>query len=244
MDHERPLANVTVAILAGGLGTRLRAVVADRPKALAPVNGRPFLAWLLSQAQGAGVPHAVVCTGHLGDQIESAFGTSFDGMSLTYSREPAPLGTGGALRRALPMLRSDPVLVVNGDSYCNADLRDFARAHDRRHADVSIMVTSVADAGRFGSVTLGANNRVQGFEEKVAGRGKGWINAGLYLISRPLIERIPVGPAVSLERDAFPRWLGDQFFAYRSAGPFIDIGTPESYADAEKFFSDYHPSDD
>src|ERR671910_3457055 len=125
-------SDLSVAVLAGGLGTRLRPVVSDRPKALAEIHGRPFLAYLLDQLSTAGCSRVVLCTGHLGEQIERAFDKRYRNLQISYSRETRPLGTGGALRLALPDLLSDPVLVMNGDSFCATDLtsvRDWHSTH-------------------------------------------------------------------------------------------------------------------
>ncbi len=227
---------MTAAILAGGLGTRLRAVVAHRPKVLATVNGVPFLTRLLDQVAEAGVESVVLCTGHLGEQIEAEYHGAYRGLRVIYSREAAPLGTGGALREALPRLTGSPVLVLNGDSYCGVDLGEFQRFHTARRAEISIVLTEVPDVGRFGSVTMDAEARIIRFEEKAAMSGPGWINAGIYLLSRRVIEAIPAGAAVSLEHDVFPSRLGAGLFGFRTRGPFLDIGTPESYAAAERFF--------
>jgi D-glycero-alpha-D-manno-heptose 1-phosphate guanylyltransferase len=231
------LSHTTAAVLAGGFGTRLRTVMADRPKVLAPVGGRPFLARLLDQLRFAEIASVVLCTGHLGEQVESAFGGAYRGMRLTYSRERTPLGTGGALRAAVEGLDSDPVLVLNGDSYCQTDLEDFFRAHASRGAGASLVVTRVPDVSRFGNVAMDADRTVLRFEEKAAVSGEGWINAGIYLVSRRLLEEIPTGRAVSLENEMFPRWLNAPLCAYCSEGPFLDIGTPGSYAAAERFFA-------
>ncbi len=123
------LHDVTAAILAGGLGTRLRSAVPDRPKVLAPVAGRPFLAHLLDRLVRASVRDVVLLAGHAADQVYAAFGDHHAGMRLTYSAEPAPLGTAGAVRHALPLLRSENILLMNGDSYYDADLAAFRRSH-------------------------------------------------------------------------------------------------------------------
>ena len=125
-NNPSTLANTTAVILAGGLGTRLRDAVANRPKVLAKVGPRPFLSYLLNQLAAAGIRHVVLCTGYMGQMVREAFGSKYRTMTLEYSLEPAPIGTAGALRLALPLLRSDPVLVMNGDSYCEADLGAFA----------------------------------------------------------------------------------------------------------------------
>src|SRR5437867_6202026 len=122
MPGSVPFRSVPAVILAGGLGRRLGSVVADRPKALATVRGRPFLAYLLDQLCAAGTTRVTVCTGHGAAQIEAAFGARYGGARLNYSRETAPLGTGGALRLALPMLDAPVLLVLNGDSFADVDL--------------------------------------------------------------------------------------------------------------------------
>src|SRR3989338_6029269 len=111
------LSGVTVAILAGGLGTRLRSVIADRPKVLAEVRGRPFLTYIFDQLIAASIKYAVLCTGYLGEKVCDRFGDSYGSLRLAYSQEPSPRGTAGALRLALPLFKSDSVLVMNGDSY-------------------------------------------------------------------------------------------------------------------------------
>ena len=128
-----PLGNVSAAILAGGLGTRLRAVVADRPKVLAPVAGKPYLAHLLAQLNRAGIRETTLLVGYAANQVREAFGLEFDGMKLNYSVEPEPLGTGGAFRFALQFLREETVLLLNGDSYCDVDLPALATVH-RTHS--------------------------------------------------------------------------------------------------------------
>ncbi|HXG51077.1 MAG TPA: HAD-IIIA family hydrolase [candidate division Zixibacteria bacterium] len=230
------LADVTGVILAGGLGTRLRSIVADRPKVLAEVCGRPFLAYLLDRLSGAGLRNIVISTGYLGEQIERAFGNCYRNLRLVYSREARPLGTGGALRLALPLLDSDPVLVLNGDSCCDADLHSFWRSHVARQARATLLLVRAEDMGRYGSVECGDDGQVTAFREKGRG-GEGWISAGVYLIDRSLIEEISAGETVSLETDVFPGWIGCGLFAYRGSGRFIDIGTPESFAAAERFFA-------
>lgn len=231
------LAGVTVAILAGGLGTRLRPVVKDRPKALAPVAGRPFLAYILDQVAACGASGVVLCTGYLGEQIRRVFGNSYAGLHLTYSQEGKSMGTAGALRRALPLLTSDPVLVLNGDSFFEAHLSQFLHWHLEAEAEATLLLTWVARAGRFGQVHLEALGRVLRFEEKGAARGPGWISAGIYLIGRRLLSHLAAAEASSLEREVFPAWIGRGLHGYFSQGEFLDIGTPEAYADAQEFFA-------
>jgi len=228
---------ITAAILAGGLGTRLRALAPNQPKALVQVRGRPFLACLLGQLESAGVRHAIVCTGYLAEAIEGVFGGRFGSVELEYSREAEPLGTGGAIRLALPRFRSPDVLVMNGDSYCRLDLAGFYDRHRARAAEATIGVVEVPDAGRFGRVVFDEHDRVERFEEKQAVGTAGWINAGVYVLKADWLQELAPAKPASLERDLFPRWIGRGLYADRCPGPFIDIGTPESYALAEAFFA-------
>lgn len=229
---------ITAAILAGGLGTRLRSSVMDRPKVLAPVAGRPFLAYLLEQLNSAGLDRVILCTGYRAEQVKDTFGDSHGRLQLVYSPESAPLGTGGCLRLAAPLIESDSVLVLNGDSYCSVDLLAFANNHLARSASASLVVTQVADTSRYGRIEVGPDGLVQRFAEKTETSAPGWINAGIYLLKRDLVREIPEGRLVSLEREMFPAWLNNrEMVAFASPGPFIDIGTPESYAQAERFFS-------
>src|ERR1700722_3432997 len=138
-----PLSNITAAILAGGLGTRLRPVVADRPKVLALVRARPYLAYLLDQLVSAGVTQTVLLTGYGAEQVRATFGDLYGGMRLAYSAEPQPLGTAGALGYALPRMESDSVLVLNGDSYCDVALAEFTAFHQNHDGEASLVLTQV-----------------------------------------------------------------------------------------------------
>jgi D-glycero-alpha-D-manno-heptose 1-phosphate guanylyltransferase len=230
------LSHITAAILAGGLGSRLRPVVADRPKVLAEVGGRPFIFYLLDQLAAVSVQRVVLCTGYLADLVKDTLGETYGPMNLLYSREPSPLGTGGALCFALPLLESETVLVLNGDSFCEANLRAFCLVHCLRRAQASLLLAEVTDTGRFGWVELDGEGRITGFLEKGKATGSGWVNGGIYLINRSLLDTIPPQQIVSLEQGIFPAWIGRGLYGFRIDGRFLDIGTPESYAAAEEFF--------
>ncbi len=227
---------ITAAILAGGLGTRLRTVINDRPKALVPVGGRYFLAYLLDQLVDAGVRDVILCTGHMGERVREAFGERYRRLHLRYAHEDQPLGTAGALRHALPLIELETVLVLNGDSYCEVDLQAFLDFHREKHAEASIVLSEVAEAGRFGSVQCGSSGRVIGFVEKSHG-GPGWISAGIYLVATRLLADLPAAVPISIERECFPSWLKRDFYSYRGGSRFIDIGTPASFAEAQSFFA-------
>jgi D-glycero-alpha-D-manno-heptose 1-phosphate guanylyltransferase len=235
MGSDISFPDVTAMILAGGLGTRLKSVVADRPKVLATVRGRPFMAYLLDQLGQARVSRAVLCTGFQADAIQQAFGAVRGSLGIDYSREPSPLGTGGALRLALARITTPHVLVMNGDSYCDFDPAEFI-AWSMHHSDrPSLVAAHVDDTQRFGRLEL-CENRVEQFLEK--GRsGAGWINAGIYFLPTTLLAQIPADRAVSLESEILPAWAASGLHAYRRDLGFLDMGTPESYAQAESFFA-------
>ena len=230
------LARVPVAILAGGLGTRLRPAIGDQPKVLAEIGGRPFVAYLLDQLAAAGFREVVLCVGWHAEEVERALGGAHGPLRLRYSREPAPLGTAGALRLALPMLSGEQVLVMNGDSYCGADLAAAWRWHRDQAAEATLLLVEVPDTTRYGRVELDADGRICRFVEKQHATGTGWINAGIYLLARSRVQRIAAATPLSLEHDSFPAWVGHGLFALRTRARFLDIGTPRSYAAASAFF--------
>jgi D-glycero-alpha-D-manno-heptose 1-phosphate guanylyltransferase len=232
-----PLGESTALILAGGLGTRLRSAVGDRPKALAEIHGRPFLAYMLDGLATAGLREVVICTGYLGEQIRAHFGPAYGSLCLAYSQESEPSGTAGALRLALPLIDSPTVLVLNGDSLSDVDLPAFSIWMVRQDAALALALTHVADTDRFGSVETDGRGWVRKFEEKGQHRGAGWINAGIYLMQRHVLESLPADRPLSLERDVLPRLIGHGLAGYRSNGRFLDIGTPDSYALAASFVS-------
>lgn len=235
VDSTSSLAEVDALLLAGGLGTRLRSVSGDTPKVLVPIAGRPFLTYLLDQLAQAGVRHVVLCTGYRASLVRDTLGDQYGPMRLSYSEESTPLGTGGALRAALNKTQTPTILALNGDSYCHADLRTLHQFHRDRNALASLLLAEVPNASRFGRVTIDEHSNIQRFAEKTADEGPGRINAGIYLLSRELIAAIPESRAVSLERDVFPTWIGNHFLGYPVQAPFLDIGIPESLAQAESF---------
>jgi D-glycero-alpha-D-manno-heptose 1-phosphate guanylyltransferase len=223
-------------VLAGGLGTRLRGVVPDLPKPMAPVAGRPFLAWVLDPLVDAGFERVVLAVGYRHELIRDHFGASYHGMPLRYSVEERPLGTGGASRLAADQVDSDAVFVLNGDTFVDVDHRAMAAAHARASAAMSIAVHRVPDAARYGALEVEAG-RVRGFVEK--GRaGPGLINAGTYLLSAALIDTIPPDHVFSLEQELLvPRVAELRPLAFVTEGLFIDIGVPEDYARAQALFA-------
>lgn len=228
-------SNINVTILGGGLGTRLQPVVNDRPKVMALINGRPFLTYILDQINDAGLKDVILCVGYMGKDIESKIGLTYRNLSVHYSYEYKPLGTGGALRNANDFLNSDSILIMNGDSYCQYNLNEFWFFHEQNNVFASILLTFVNDSSRYGRVSINDHNHVLAFEEKGSFAGTGWINAGIYLIKREIISEIPDKRFVSLEKEIFPSLIGKKLYGFMNDGRFLDIGTPDDFAKAGGF---------
>ncbi len=230
----KALDAIDVAVLAGGLGTRLAATVPGLPKALAPVAARPFVEHLLDWLGAQGARRIVFLLGHRAEQLEAHLANHPRArIAFETSIEPQPLGTGGAIRFARAKLRSDPILVVNGDTFVDADLAPMLAAHRRSGSPATLLAVEVADAARYGRLDF-AGGRLQAFVEKDASfAGPAAINAGVYLLSQTLLARIAAQGQGSLERDVFatlaPGTLGVHL---DRAARFVDIGTPESWQSA------------
>jgi NDP-sugar pyrophosphorylase family protein len=209
-------------ILAGGRGTRLGGPV---PKPLMPVAGRPFLDHLLARVGG----RVILALGH-GADLFAAYADR-----AVLSIESEPLGTGGALRLALAHIRTEDVLVLNGDTFVDTDLASLVNVHRSRGDAITLLAVTVDDAARYGRVDTSAAGDVLRFVEKGAS-GPGAVNAGVYVFRRDAIESIDAGRAVSLEREVLPSWIGRGLRAAVRPCRFIDIGTPEAYGAAENFF--------
>ncbi len=222
---------VEAVVLAGGLGSRLGTMAGELSKPMVPINGRPFLEYLLLQLRNHGITKVTLCIGHRGDTIEKYFGGGEClGLDVNYSREMELLGTGGALKLAASLIRSPTLLVLNGDSFCHLDLRQLVRYHVRKHALATIAVSYVADAARFGSVRRARHGEIIGFLEKEQSPGPAYVNAGIYVFDSSLLDLIPANIPISLERDVFPRLIGQRFYSMENPGFFADIGTPASYS--------------
>lgn len=227
----------TAVVLAGGLGTRLRSVVNDRPKVLATVRGRPFLTFVLDQIHDVGCRNIIISIGYLGDQIARAVGDTYRGMKIDYAHEEVPLGTGGALQCAARQAATDDVLVFNGDSYAAIDLNEFVSWRDDAGFANGIATLRVQNCDRFGTVEADERGAILRFFEKTGRPEPGIINSGIYLLRRDALANLDLATPFSLERDVFPTWISTSFGARAFDCPFVDIGTPESFASADEFFS-------
>jgi D-glycero-alpha-D-manno-heptose 1-phosphate guanylyltransferase len=226
---------VDALVLCGGLGTRLKPVVPDRPKGLATVSGRPFLDLLTGELVREGFRRLILCVGHGSDQIIEHFRGRSEAQ-FVFSVEPRPMGTGGAVRLALPHVNSDPFVVVNGDSFCRVRYADLLASHQRKAALATVVVTPPSERVDVGALELAADQRVLRFTEKPADieAARQLVNAGIYVIEPRLIESAPLNVPCSLERDILPGAIDKgTCYAFRVEGPLVDIGTPERYEVAQ-----------
>jgi D-glycero-alpha-D-manno-heptose 1-phosphate guanylyltransferase len=220
-------------ILAGGFGTRLRSVLSDVPKPMAPVQGKPFLAHLITYLQTQGVTDVILSVHYLREQIESYFCDSYQGVNIQYAVEDEPLGTGGAIKHALTLVKTaDPIFVLNGDTFLKMNYQAMLKQHQQASPTLTMALRKIADCSRYG-VVMTENSNVTAFKEQ-GGSYPGLINAGVYLFSPSLFDDFSVPQQFSFERDfLFPQisilhpsaFVVDEFF--------IDIGIPEDYSRAQ-----------
>lgn len=230
------LLDTPILVLAGGLGTRLRPLTDVLPKVLVPALGRPFLEHVLGDLQLQGFCRFVLSVGHLAEKIESHFGDGSQlGCSIRYAREEQPLGTGGAIVAALPLL-GETFVVLNGDTLLEIDLARLLGHHARAELPMTLAVVQVPDRGRYGAVKV-EDGRVLSFEEKCPGAGPGLINGGVCVMDRRFLDGAPEAP-FSLEQDLLPRRVG-QIAAFETAGFFVDMGTHAALLDLDGELAGY-----
>jgi D-glycero-alpha-D-manno-heptose 1-phosphate guanylyltransferase len=221
-------------VLAGGLGTRLRAAVPDLPKPMAPVNGRPFLEFLLDYWIGEGVTRFILSTGYRHELLAAHFGAAFHGAAIRHVVEDHPLGTGGGLLLARGALAAaGPFLVLNGDTFFEVALRRLRDFHAARRAQATLSLFRSPQPGRYAGISLGKEGEIRSLGAVEKG---GLANGGVYLMERSLLGAGPWKPrgAVSLEEDILPKALraGKRVYGMECSGRFLDIGVPEDYARA------------
>jgi D-glycero-alpha-D-manno-heptose 1-phosphate guanylyltransferase len=222
-------------ILAGGFGTRLQSVVADVPKPMAPVNGKPFLEYLLNYALQQGIQHVVLSTGYKHEVIENYFGTSYKTLAISYAQEVTPLGTGGGIQLALKKCKEKNVVILNGDSFFEVDLKVMEQKHDAVKSEFSIAAKKMFNFNRYGIIQT-QGSKISAFEEKreVA---EGIINAGVYIIDREKFLALNLPEKFSMEKDYMEKFFPThEFNAFEFNGYFIDIGIPEDYEKAQEDF--------
>jgi mannose-1-phosphate guanylyltransferase len=227
-----PVDDVQAVILVGGKGTRLRPLTLSAPKPMLPTAGLPFLTHLLSRISSAGITRIILGTSFKSEIFEQHFGDGSKlGLSITYVHEAEPLGTGGGIRNVLSELTAKTVLVFNGDVLCGTDVRSVLETHHTSKAEVTLHLVRVSDPRAFGCVPTDADGRVTAFLEKTQDPPTDQINAGCYVFNRSVIESIPAGRAVSVEREVFPGLLaeGRHIQGHVDSGYWKDMGTPEDF---------------
>lgn len=226
------------AILAGGLGTRLRTLVNDRPKPMASVNDKPFLEYQVEFLRKYHIKDIVFCIGFMADHVRDYFKDGHPwGVNICYAIEEPLLGTGGAIKNAEAYLEETPFLVLNGDSFFGINLSEFVRFHQAKKVQSAglvgtVALTKVQDMSSFGAVLLDAQQGISTFKEKSKELNyPGLINAGIYLLEPKILRLIPPAKKISLEKEVFPTLLEKDYHlaGYPSSGYFVDIGTPEGY---------------
>jgi D-glycero-alpha-D-manno-heptose 1-phosphate guanylyltransferase len=214
-------------ILAGGFGTRLRAVVSDIPKPMALVGGKPFLEHVLKYAENNGVSKAILSVGYKHKSIMEHFGESFCNISLAYSAEDSPLDTGGAIKIALEKVDSETVIILNGDTFFDVNLSELMKFSTKLNADVSIALKTMSDFDRYGAVETD-KHQITAFREKAYSE-QGYINGGVYCVKRELFRKFDLP-----DRFSFETFLSDNLkklniCGFECTGNFIDIGIPDDY---------------
>ncbi|OGV65345.1 MAG: hypothetical protein A2283_05885 [Lentisphaerae bacterium RIFOXYA12_FULL_48_11] len=225
-------------ILAGGLGTRLRTVITDRPKVLVPINNRPFLDIILNTLSQCNlVGHVILAIGYMAEKIiEEYQQTQKYPYKISFSVEEKLIGTGGGINKALSLTTTEKVLVFNGDSFVGVNLYELLKFHDDNHAAATMTVVEVDDTSRFGRVIIDKDGRIVSFLEKNSDDAAGYINAGVYVFQKTLFDDVVKDIPISLERDLMPLFLKKGVYGFITKENFIDVGTPESYRAASRLF--------
>ena len=225
-------AEVDAVVLVGGLGTRLRPLTLSAPKPMLPTAGLPFLTHLLSRVADAGIEHVVLGTSFKAEVFESEFGDGSKlGLQIDYVVEEEPLGTGGGIANVASKLRYDTAIVFNGDVLSGCDLGALLDSHSAKGADVTMHLVRVSDPRAFGCVPTDSDGVVTAFLEKTQDPPTDQINAGCYVFKRSVIDQIPRGRALSVEREVFPGLLTDglRVCGYVDTTYWRDMGTPEDF---------------
>jgi NDP-sugar pyrophosphorylase family protein len=233
------LAEIDVLILCGGLGTRLRPIMADRQKVMAPVGGKPFLEIVVGDLLQQGFRRIIFLVGHMKEQIIERYSDGSEAEYL-FSEEDVPLGTGGAIQKALSLVRSNTFLTINGDSCCPISFCEFYRFHLSKSAALSLVVATVSDREDVGTILLNDSNQIHSFTEKSkVSNNASFINAGIYLMQLDAIDLKQMNPPFSLEYDVLPKLVIEKpSFGFITNSLLVDIGTPARYLKAEEQYRD------
>lgn len=220
-------------ILAGGMGTRLKDIIPDGPKSMAPINGRPFLEYLLDYLDRWGLRKIILSVGYENEKIIQHFGNQYKSLELAYAIEEEPLGTGGAIVNALRHVQGFTTFIFNGDTYFDVNLQrldDFRRI---KEADLCLAMRFEIEPARFGLLEFDNNNRITGFFEKADGVEEGYINGGVYIVRKDYLLRFGMPEKFSFEKDFLQQYYQtEEIYGMRCFSYFRDIGVPGDYKKA------------
>jgi D-glycero-alpha-D-manno-heptose 1-phosphate guanylyltransferase len=220
-------------ILAGGLGTRLKEVVAEEPKSMAPINGRPFLEYQLDYLERWGLKKVILSVGYQKEKIQLHFGDRYKSLNIAYAIEEEPLGTGGAILNALQYVEGYAVFIFNGDTYFDVNLQRLDDFRKIKEADLILAMRFEIDPARFGLLEFDNNNRITHFYEKSDGQEEGYINGGVYVVRKDYLRRFGLPEKFSFERDFLLKYYQtEEFYGMRCFSYFRDIGVPDDYQKA------------
>lgn len=224
-------------ILAGGLGTRLKDITSDSPKSMVPVNGRPFLEYVLDYLDRWGLRRVILSVGYQSDMIISHFGNQYKSLQVAYAIEEEPLGTGGAILKALHHVEGFSTFILNGDTYFDVNLQrldDFRRI---KEADLCLAMHFEIEPDRFGLLEFDNNNRITRFFEKPDGVEEGYINGGVYIVRKDYLLRFGLPEKFSFERDFLQKYYTtEEIYGMRCFSYFRDIGVPKDFQKATDEF--------
>jgi len=220
-------------ILAGGLGTRLKEVINDEPKSMAPINGRPFLEYQLNFLERWGLKKVILAVGYQKEKIQNYFGDQYKSLKIVYAVEDEPLGTGGAIINALRHVEGYAVFIFNGDTYFDLNLQRLDDFRKIKETDLTLATRFEIDPYRFGLLEFDNNNRIIRFFEKSHDRDEGYINGGVYVVRKDYLLRFGLPEKFSFEKDFLQEYYQtEEFYGMRCFSYFRDIGVPEDYQKA------------
>ena len=231
----------TAIILAGGMGTRLKTIISDLPKPMAPIMNVPFLTYQLNYLKYFGIKKVIFSVGYLSEKIIAHYNQSFENINIEYSIEKNPLGTGGGIRMAMSNLNEDLVLILNGDSFFDLNLEQFYNLHHEQKSDFSLALRYVNNSERYGNIEFNSSNQITSFIEKNQLNQSGYINAGVYILSKKLyLQNTKPDINFSIEKDFFEKQLNQLIIkGFEFKDYFIDIGIPEDYLKAQDDFKEF-----
>ncbi|MCF8368603.1 MAG: nucleotidyltransferase family protein [Bacteroidales bacterium] len=228
-------------ILAGGKGTRLKEVVSDVPKVMAPINGRPFLEYVLDYLENYVVEHVVLSVGYMHKVIMDHFGNQYKSITIDYAIEEEALGTGGGIKKAFEYIHDNRAFVFNGDTMFRINLIRLFDFQISRETDFSMVLRQVDNVSRYGAVEYDDEKRITGFFEKGEQQGPGMINGGVYLIHKRFFNQHQFPDKFSIEKDCFEKMVNAYpFFGIVCKQYFLDIGIPEDYERAQHEFKEFN----